>query len=343
MAKLTRVFQKIFGVNSPNTGQFGSAQLGTKELTSDPAEIQALAAWTDGWTGAVISPQALPTYEEDQGIHLVETYQLAYLFQEGIPEWDSLTTYFQNSVVKLAGTYEIYGSLTNNNIGNALTDTTNWTFLQNLQRDISISMGLESSPSGRRLAMNGTTIAKISGGTVNGAQYFRAYDYLWTNVLDTYAPVAGGRGVSSLADFNANKTITRTDFTNMSPMQVGSIVNSAGRNNIGAATVSSAGSVSGTISINSVTLSASNIPTITGKVNASTGTGAAVSDAGTGASVSGGELSNPGTNTKATLTTTSTNTGGSAFTPTGSLSASYSGSVSSVVHPVFGVYYYINY
>lgn len=54
------------------------------------------------------------------------------------------------------------------------------------------------------------------------------------------------------------------------------------------------------------TLGAGNLPAHTHNLASNAGTGVAVSDIGTGAAVSGGELSSPGNNTKATLVTTST-------------------------------------
>lgn len=339
MPKITRKLQKIFALGSANTGQFGSALAGTKVLTDDPDIVQALAAWEEGWLDAVIGPQTLPTYEEDQGVKFVTTYQLAYLFQEGVPEYLATETYYANSVVKQPGTFNLYGSLTDGNIGNALTDTANWAFLQNLQKEISVTMGFESSPTGRKLIFNGQTIAKTSGGTVNGAIYYRAYEYLWNNVLDTYAPVTGGRGLTALADFDANKKIAIPDLTNMSPMQVGSIVNSAGRNNIGSATVTSTGS----ISINSPTITQANLPTSLSGINingiyTSWDVGTAPPPGSTnvhiGAQVDGATA----VSTSSSLTLQNTGSG----TPL-SLSGSYTGSATSVVQPVFGIYYYINY
>ncbi len=132
MAKIFRKLQKIFALDAANNGQFGSAQLGTKVLSSDVDTLQALSAWDNGWLDAVVSPQTLPTLEEMQATNYVNTYQLKYLFQEGIPEYLSTEKYFQNSIVKKAGTYQLYGSTVDDNIGNALTDPTKWVFLVDL-------------------------------------------------------------------------------------------------------------------------------------------------------------------------------------------------------------------
>ncbi len=132
MAKITRKLQKIFAGLATNNGQFGSAQTGDKVLSNDPDVIQALEAWDNGWLDATISAQKLITVEELQGIQHLVTRQLAYMFQEGIPEYSATTTYYTNSIVKKVGTYELYGSLVDDNVGNPLTDATKWGFLQNL-------------------------------------------------------------------------------------------------------------------------------------------------------------------------------------------------------------------
>jgi len=133
MARKTRVTQKVFAGSAANNGQFGSAQAGTKVTTTDLSVIQALPAWDAGWNSATISSLQLPPLEEMQGIQYLITTQLAYLFQEGIPEWDAGTTYYQYSIVKQVGTTKLYRSKTDGNINHLLSDTTNWKFLVDLE------------------------------------------------------------------------------------------------------------------------------------------------------------------------------------------------------------------
>lgn len=133
MAQLPRKTQKIFGGNSSNNGQPGSARAGTFLLSNDLATLQALSAWQNGWFDITLSGEYLPALEEMQAIDYVITSQLAYIFEQGIPEWDAGTTYYENSIVKKAGTYELYGSLVDNNTNNALTDGTKWVLLINLE------------------------------------------------------------------------------------------------------------------------------------------------------------------------------------------------------------------
>lgn len=132
MARLPRWTQKIFAAAAANNGQFGSGQLGTKVVSDDLTVLQALPAWIQGWLAATIGANKFPPLEEFQSIHYVVTTQLAYLFQEGIPAYDAGTTYFEKSIVKRAGTYELYGSLVDDNLGNALTDGTKWVLLTDL-------------------------------------------------------------------------------------------------------------------------------------------------------------------------------------------------------------------
>ena len=124
MSKIERKNLKIFAENAANTGQFGSAQTGTKITTQDPETVQALTAWGSGWANAVIGGSKLPPMEELQATTFVSTYNLAYLFQEGIAEWNAETNYHAGSWVKSG--QQIYASLVNDNLNNALTDGTKW-------------------------------------------------------------------------------------------------------------------------------------------------------------------------------------------------------------------------
>lgn len=61
------------------------------------------------------------------------------------------------------------------------------------------------------LYMDDTTIGSPGSGATHLGLFTKAlYELLWNNVLDAYAPVSTGRGVSAEADYNANKTLTLT-------------------------------------------------------------------------------------------------------------------------------------
>lgn len=197
---------------------------------------------------------------------------------------------------------------------------------------ILIQMGFQSTAPTGYLSLNGDTIAKTSGGTVNGAQYSTLYAYLWNNTADAVSPVAGGRGANAAADFAANKTITLPDRRDYSPFGVsiaGSITTAGAV--AGATTVTTTGTIGGTVGTSGATTLS------TGEIAAHTHT--LPSDTGaTGASSETGGGGTPGT-----FTTSSTGGGGSHTHTAGALSATYTGNATSVLHKVFGVYWYINY
>lgn len=133
MAKLTRLTGKVFAGSADldNLGVFGSAKAGTPTnptATGTEAQIQAPAAYSTGWTSAVVTSRNFPPIEEVNGVLRTISYQNCYLLQEGVPEYDINTEYSNTSIVKSISNNELsfYISQVDNNIGNSLTDTTKW-------------------------------------------------------------------------------------------------------------------------------------------------------------------------------------------------------------------------
>jgi hypothetical protein len=62
--------------------------------------------------------------------------------------------------------------------------------------------------------LNGQTIGSaVSGASQRAnADTQNLFVYLWTNCIQAHCPVSGGRGVTALADFSGNKTITLYDM-----------------------------------------------------------------------------------------------------------------------------------
>lgn len=125
---LTRVTAQIFAGNAQeqNVGQFGSALIGTKNTTTNIAEIQGLPAYTLGWSQAVLTNRNYPTLEEMNGVMRVMSYQTAYNMQKGMAEYDPNTTYYSGDMCKGIGTGIIYVSRVDNNLGNDPTTSSSF-------------------------------------------------------------------------------------------------------------------------------------------------------------------------------------------------------------------------
>lgn len=132
MARIPRVTQSIFAGSATNNGVFGSAQASGGTLSNVLSTIMGLGAWAEGWLDAVIGGSKFPPLEEFQAVEYVHSTQIAYLLQQGIPEYDAGTTYFIDNICIKSGTTQIYKSLTDNNTGNALTVGADWQLLGDL-------------------------------------------------------------------------------------------------------------------------------------------------------------------------------------------------------------------
>lgn len=117
MAKITRATQTIFGGTgiTSDFGEFGSLAAGTPTTTKNPATIQFLAAWGLGWAQATIGA-LIPAYQDMNSVHYLAFYQICYLLQMGIAEWDSGTTYYTDSIVQYNSV--LYQSLIDTNLNN---------------------------------------------------------------------------------------------------------------------------------------------------------------------------------------------------------------------------------
>jgi hypothetical protein len=129
MSALTRYTQQLFGssAGSNQMAEYGSLAAGSPNryngTTITPAIIQTLSEYLEGWFGAVVGLNS-PAIEDMNALCYLFSYQIAYLLERGIPEWDVGTTYFIGDIVQSAGVR--YASITNTNVGNAVTDGANW-------------------------------------------------------------------------------------------------------------------------------------------------------------------------------------------------------------------------
>lgn len=127
MAKIVRKNQKVFAGSVPanNTvAKFGSYKAASPEYSSDVETIQALDAWGEGFASAVVNNYA-PAMQDINALFYVATKQLAYIMQNGIPEYNTLTTYYIGSIVS-DGVGGVYVSVVDDNLNQALTDGSKW-------------------------------------------------------------------------------------------------------------------------------------------------------------------------------------------------------------------------
>ncbi len=129
MAKITRVTQKLFastpGANE--VGVFGSLYNSSPTYSTDPATIMAQTNWLVGWYQALVGGNAMAT-QDINAVCKVFAYQLGYILQEGVSEWDSGTTYYTGSVVN-DGNGLLYRSIADTNLNNAVTSATWWVLI----------------------------------------------------------------------------------------------------------------------------------------------------------------------------------------------------------------------
>jgi hypothetical protein len=126
MAKIPRVFQKIFALTSGanQLAKFGSLAAGAPVFTgTDAAAGQSLAQFDGGWFTAILGGNS-PAIEDRNTLDYIITHQLAYLMQAGVAEWEPTTVYYKGSLVNSAG--NIYISLTDANSNNVVTSAANW-------------------------------------------------------------------------------------------------------------------------------------------------------------------------------------------------------------------------
>jgi hypothetical protein len=96
MSLLARVHQKIFGSTGATGefGKFGSDSLGSPATTKDLTLIQSLSTFASGLFSATNNANEPPRIQDINGLYLLFTSQLAYYFQNGIPEWENLQEYY---------------------------------------------------------------------------------------------------------------------------------------------------------------------------------------------------------------------------------------------------------
>lgn len=136
MSKLSRVIQRIFG-ETGGSGEFGvfgsNAATPPGTNTKDLTTIQSLSQYLQGWFSATANASEPPRIEDRNSLDLLWSSQLAYLFQNGAPEWlnDADQRYYEDiSFVSYGG--DLYQAILGDDVTNINvqkqpdTETTWW-------------------------------------------------------------------------------------------------------------------------------------------------------------------------------------------------------------------------
>lgn len=202
MPAISRAHQKIFGgglTAAGNLAVIGSLKAGSPAFTDDPATMQSLANFLQGFNGIVVGNRS-PTQEDMNSLLWLVTRQLAYILQSGLPEYSSEATYYAGNMVRVGNIQ--YTSLTNDNVGNAVTNTNHWIATAGsvpAAAAMSASQSVAVDGSGHTLSMNVATIDPFSCYSVSTYQYT--------------APVAGIYAVTANVQVdNVNANAAATDI-----------------------------------------------------------------------------------------------------------------------------------
>lgn len=233
------------------------------------------------------------------------------------------------SIVKNGATALQGGELVSGRLYTIIYDGTNFQVVNPTPLPEIIS-GAHSSARTNEVPLDSQTLSKTTNGDITGTQYELHYKYLWDNFADGQAPVAGGRGASAQADWDADKAITTPDFQDRVVMGVssGGSITTVG-DTAGATTVASTGSITGSVSSHAlteaelpatVTLSQSNVGDVN---NSSTGS----------VKIAASQSGSRSLTYQVGLGSGAAHTHGNSF--------AFSGSASSVVQKSIGLYWYL--
>ena len=116
MAKINRATQKIFGSNANSTAitEFGTAKNAEPTYITDGnvEDIQANPSFLTGWSNSLEQDLA-PFMQDSNALWYMITSQMAYLMQQGIPEYDAGSEYPTGALCKVInnGTVILYKAL----------------------------------------------------------------------------------------------------------------------------------------------------------------------------------------------------------------------------------------
>ena len=225
MTTLSRQTQKVFASNADadQIAVFGSMKTGTPVYSTNLATLQS-TAYTEGWSEALLADKA-PYLEEMNAVQYGLSYQIAYLLQEGAPEYDASTNYSDTSIVKVidGNGLSFYRSLVDDNLSNSLSDTDYWALIPiaNVQPQLALKADLSY---------------------VNGL--FKTYETTWSDYAANtkYTFDLSSEDISDIDVTHWNIEVwAKIKTTAVAGFSVGSIYPLKTQNNYGGASIQEAG------------------------------------------------------------------------------------------------------
>ncbi|MBO7733133.1 MAG: hypothetical protein J6S67_11285 [Methanobrevibacter sp.] len=206
MAQLPRVTQQLFATSGVNqTAVFGTMKTGSPTYSTDIATLMGGVAWSEGWNSAVTAGYA-PFMEEFNAIEKINTQQIAYILQTGIPAWDSSTDYYIGDFVKVVsgGDAKIYKAIASSTNKAPASNTAYWSEL--FASELNGKVDLDG---------NNATFPHITSTYVNGKDWYRVWSDGWIEQGGETSASTGKATVTFLKPFaNTNYTIISSCNTN---------------------------------------------------------------------------------------------------------------------------------
>lgn len=207
----------------------GAPYIRTIPVNSQIGVNAGYASLTDGFVPLNMTPVAsggIPPFGQDMnGILKQVTQSEQWVQAGGVFPYDasfqsSIGGYPKGAIVASVTYFGLsWLSLVDNNLTNPDAGGDNWiTWGDGASNDLKFRPTSETLQGWIALAA-GTIGSPTSGASISAAsKVLGAYTWHWTNFSNSQCPVSGGRGVSALADFNANKAITVLDMRGYGPL-----------------------------------------------------------------------------------------------------------------------------
>jgi hypothetical protein len=223
MAGPARVTQALFSTTGLTpTGGFAAAANGTVTTeagsSNTPANIMTgqSGEWAAGWLAATLGSSKFPAIEDMNGVNYVLTYQLAYLLERGIPEYDAGTSYNIGDITRQAATGNLYLSLINANLGNALSNGSDWKFCGNIEQLISAPYwcGTSTGSANAQAISTGYSLGALTAGqTFNFTAGFSNSGTITLAIDSVAAADLYYNGGSGLATVVSTQIVVGNDYT----------------------------------------------------------------------------------------------------------------------------------